>query len=486
MTARPLSLLVLFALVVAFSSPSTAADKPPLNVLMIVSDDLNCDLGCYGHPLVHSPHIDRLAARGVRFEQAYCQYPVCNPSRSSFMTSLYPEQTGVLSNGGNFRLKNPDVVTLPQLFQQAGYYVARVGKIYHYGVPLQIGTDGADDRASWQEVVNPRGMDREVHDQIHSLEPGQFGGTLSWLSLDTSDDEQTDGVGALAAIRLLETHDPRQTGRPFFLAVGFYRPHTPYVAPTGYFDLYDRSAIQPVLEKPGDRDDIPPAALFDRPGQRELTIPQRQEIIQAYFASISYMDAQVGRLLDALDRLELTDNTVVLFTSDHGYHLGAHGLWQKSDLFEGSCHVPLVIAAPGLATAGQSTAAITEMVDIYPTLAGLCGLQAPDHVMGTSLQPLLDDPSRPGRRGAFTVASVRNRDVAARRQALGHTIRTPQYRYTEWDEGRLGNELYDYAADPDEYVNLARAPGHESTVTEMQTLLRQARERGRQPSPAAN
>ena len=206
---------------------AVAAEPQKKNVLMIVSDDLNTDLGCYGHALVKSPHIDRLAQRGVRFERAYCQYPLCNPSRSSFMTSLYPDQTGVLSNADDFRAKQPDVVTLGQLFQKSGYFVARVGKIYHYGVPLQIGTDGADDKHSWQLVVNPRGIDRESHDKIHSLVPGEFGGTLSWLNIPSKDEEHTDGIGATESIRLLEQHQPAKSGRPFFLAVGFYRPHTP-------------------------------------------------------------------------------------------------------------------------------------------------------------------------------------------------------------------------------------------------------------------
>ena len=474
---RPPTSFIFAVLLSACATPSRSADGNRPNVLLIVSDDLNCDLGCYGHDLVQSPNIDRLAARGVRFEHAYCQYPVCNPSRSSFLTGLYPEQTGVLSNGGDFRQRHSELVTLPQLFQQAGYYVARVGKVYHYGVPTQIGTDGEDDAASWQEVVNPRGLDREVHDRIHTLQPGKFGGTLSWLNLDTADDQQTDGIGAVAATRLLQKHHPRETGRPFFLAVGFYRPHTPYVAPSKYFDLYDREAIEPVLEEPGDRDDIPPAALFDRPHQRELSIPQRQEIIQAYYASISYMDAQLGRLLDALDKLELTDDTIVLFTSDHGYHLGAHGMWQKSDLFEGSCRVPLVVSVPGMRTAGESTAALTEMVDIYPTLAGLCGLTPPDHIMGASLQPVLDNPALPHRDFAFTVTQIRNKVPGRKKGALGHTIRTAQHRYTEWQDGELGVELYDYAADPDEYVNLASVPGHEGLLTELRAELRAQRNR---------
>jgi choline-sulfatase len=472
----PLLLLALTALL----CPLSAADDPRPNVLFVMADDLNCDLGCYGHPLVKSPHLDRLAARGLRFKNAYCQYPVCNPSRSSLMTGLYPDQTGVLSNGGNFRKKQPDVVTMPQMFQQAGYHVARVGKIFHYGVPNQIGTSGDDDAASWHEVVNPRGMDREVHDRIHTLQPGQFGGTLSWLNLDTADREQTDGIGALAAIDLMEQRHPEKTGKPFFLAVGFYRPHTPYVAPSRYFDLYPRESIEPVMEREGDRDDIPVAALADRPHQRELSRESRQEIIQAYYASISYMDAQLGHLLDALERLKLADNTIVVFVSDHGYHLGAHGLWQKQDLFEGSCRVPLIIAAPEMPSAGESTEAITEMVDLYPTLAELCGLDAPDHARGVSLRPVLENPAHEGKPAALSQAwsaAARMHSELKGQRILGYSIRTPRRRYTEWGNGEQGVELYDYASDPHEYVNLARVPGHESIVNRMQGLLREARQR---------
>ncbi len=466
--------LVLLTLL-AWGHCDARADDAPLNVLLIVSDDLNCDLGCYGHPLVKSPNIDRLAARGVRFERAYCQYPVCNPSRASFMTGLYPEQTGVLSNAQNFRDRWPELVTLPQHFRNHGYYAARVGKIYHYGVPMQIGTSGVDDPASWNEMVNPRGMDREVHDRIHTLQEGQFGGTLSWLNLDTADHEQTDGIGAEAAGRLLADHHPRRTGKPFFLAVGFYRPHTPYVAPSKYFDLYSRDEIEPVMEVPNDRDDIPPAALADRKGQRELTVDQRKEIIQAYYASISYMDAQVGRVLEQLEELELADRTVVVFTSDHGYHLGAHGLWQKGDLFEGSCHVPLIISVPGLPTAGSTCDDVAELVDLYPTLADVCGLDRPDHLRGISLKPLLEDPAAVGRTAAYTVSTSRGRVQGKR--PLGRSLRTRQYRYTEWGhDGEFGIELYDYESDPDEIVNLARVEGHESIVTTMKQMLDATRE----------
>lgn len=472
----------LFCALLSLLSYCALPPPAPPNVLFIVSDDLNCDLGSYGHELVQSPHIDRLAARGLRFDRAYAQYPVCNPSRSSFMTGRYPEQTGVLTNAGNFREKLPDVLTLPQWFMKHGYFTARVGKVYHYGVPLQIGTDGADDPASWHVKVNPRGLDREVHDRIHTLVPGQFGGTLSWLSLDSAGDEQTDGIGATEAIRLLEEHHPDRTGQPFFLALGLYRPHTPFVAPSKYFDLYPRPKIQPVMEKPGDRDDIPVAALADRPHQRELTIERRREIIQAYYAAVSYMDAQVGRVLEALERLNLAKNTIVLFTSDHGYHLGHKGLWQKGDLFEGSCRVPLIVAPPNYDKAGQATQAVTEMVDIYPTLVDLAGLPVPDDLKGVSLKPVLNDPSRPGKETALTVAWSRAGSMHEElrgQQILGRSIRTDRYRYTEWGDGEHGVELYDYQSDPEEFTNLARLPEHAGLVARMSELMVRARERSR-------
>jgi iduronate 2-sulfatase len=467
-------LLVLIALLACSPLAWAGEKKAKPNILFIVSDDLNNDLGCYGHPLVKSPHIDALAKKGIRFDRAYCQYPVCNPSRASFMTSLYPTQTGVLNNAVNFRKNHPDVVTLAQLFMRAGYFSARVGKIYHYGVPLQIGTNGLDDAKSWNKVVNPIGIDRTELDKVHTLQKGQYGGTLSWLKIDSKDTDHTDGKAANEAIKLLEVLHPKKTNQPFFLAVGFYRPHTPFVAPSKYFDMYPLDKIHPVLEKPGDRDDIPPAALADRPKQRELTIEQRKEIIQAYYASISYMDAQVGRIMEALDKLGLRDNTIVVFVSDHGYHLGAHGLWQKGDLFESSCRVPLIICEPANPNNGKSTNAITEMLDIYPTLAELAGLGRPDHVKGDSLVPVLRDPSHKGKASALTVANSRGKGE----KTLGYSIRTERYRYTEWGkDGKLGVELYDYQNDPEEYTNLAVIPQHAETVRMMKGLLAEAKKR---------
>lgn len=483
MSAKLLARVLLTTVAMLAVAASAAAQDEPAsrpNVLFIVSDDLNCALNCYGHPQVKSPNIDRLAARGVRFERAYCQFPLCNPSRASFLTGLRPDQTGVINNAVRFREKVPDVVTLPQLFQKAGYFVARVGKLYHYGVPTQIGTDGLDDPPSWQQVVNPRGRDKDDEPKIFSLTPGQFGGTPSWLSADGTDEEQTDGIGAAAAIKLLEEHKDK----PFFLAVGFYRPHTPYVAPHKYFDMYPRDKLAIVTTPPGDRDDIPPPALTST--RRDMDERLQREATQAYFASTTFMDAQLGKVLDALERLKLADNTIVVFISDHGYHLGEHGmLWQKQSLFEESARVPLIVAAPGMKAVGKSSPRIAELIDLYPTLAELCGLTPPEDLPGRSLAPLLADPQqawdkpaltqvfRGGQAGKGKGKGKKGKDKAKRGGGFaGYSLRTERWRYTEWDEGRQGAELYDHENDPQEYTNLAKDPQHAETVKELSAKLR--------------
>jgi len=477
---RPL-LVVVAALAIAGTSQAQNGPAKRLNVLYVVSDDLNCALSCYGHQQVKSPNIDRLAARGVRFERAYCQFPLCNPSRASFLTGLRPDQTGVLNNAIQFRRNIPDVVTMPQLFRQAGYFVARVGKLYHYGVPGQIGTDGLDDPPSWQKVINPRGRDKDDEPKIFSLTPGNFGGTPSWLSADGADEEQTDGIGAAEAIKLME----QLQDKPFFLAVGFYRPHTPYVAPHKYFGLYPRDKLAIVTTLPGDRDDIPAPALTST--RRDLDEKLQREATQAYFASISFMDAQLGKLLDALDRLKLADNTIVVFHSDHGYHLGEHGmLWQKQSLFEESARVPLIVAAPGMKGNGRSSPRVAELIDVYPTLAELCGLTPPEKLPGQSLAGLLADPQQARDKPALTQVfrggggGGKARGKKAKESAkqdggggfAGYSLRRERWRYTEWDEGRRGVELYDHDADPQEYTNLAQDPKHAQTVKELSQRLR--------------
>ena len=446
--------------VTGLASGNAAEDRKP-NVLFLIADDLNCDLHCYGHPRVQSPNIDKLAGRGVRFERAYCQYPLCNPSRASFLTGRRPDVTTVQNNGLHFRDVIPGTVTLPQLFRNNGYFVARVGKLYHYGVPGQIGTDGLDDRQSWEQVVNPIGRDKHEEDRIFSLVPGSFGGTLSWLAADGTDEEQTDGIGADEAIQLLKKHQDE----PFFLAVGFYRPHTPYVAPKKYFGLYPVESIELPELSEADRSQAPAAAYASlKREEARMDDRLRREAIQAYRASITFMDAQVGRVVDALDRLGLADNTIIVMTSDHGYHLYDHGLWKKQSLFENSARVPLIIVAPGAEGNGRSTKSIAELVDLYPTLADLCGLDAPDYLDGTSQRPVLDDPSKSVKEAAFT--QVR------RGRKRGYSVRTDRWRYMVWDGGQEGEQLFDMGADSREMRNLAGEPRYASVVEELRGLVR--------------
>jgi uncharacterized sulfatase len=440
-----------------------------LNVLMIAADDLNNDLGCYGHPLVKSPNIDRLAGRGVRFDRAYCQFPLCSPSRVSLMTGLRPDVTRIFNLQTDFRKETlPDVMTLAQMFRRNGYFAGRVGKIYHYGVPGGIGTAGLDDPLSWDVAVNPRGRDKDEEDLLTNLMPQRrgLGATLAWLAAEGRDEEQTDGIGATEAIRLLEQNKQK----PFFLAVGFYRPHCPYVAPKKYFDMYPLEKIALPKNPPNDLADVPPIAPWTKPPNWNLKEEDLRRAIQAYYASISFMDAQVGRVLDALDRLGLAENTIVLFWSDHGYLLGQHGQWMKQSLFEESARVPLIIAAPGMnGSRGQASSRVVELLDLYPTLAELTGLKSPGNLQGESLRPLLADP---GAKWDGVALTQTNR-MQNRRQIKGYSLRTERYRYTEWDEnGRAGVELYDHETDPGEYTNLAKSKDHDHVRGELSARLR--------------
>lgn len=461
MIQRLFQLAVCLLPLIATASVQAAETARP-NVLFLICDDLNCDLGCYGHPQVQSPNIDRLAKRGVRFGRAYCQYPLCGPSRASFMTGLYPDQTLVRRNAIYIREHTPNVQTMSQMFRRNGYFATRIGKIYHYNVPLHLGTSGHDDPYSWDYTINPRGRDRDDEEKVFSLVPGQFGGTLSWLAADGTDDEQTDGIAAAAAVGLLKKY--AETKKQFYLAVGLYRPHTPFVAPKKYFDMYPREQIVVPDVPEGYFETLPtPARLSLTRKKDQLNLPEEtaRQVIQAYYASITFADAQLGQVLDALDETGLAKNTIVIFTSDHGYHMGEHGYWQKTTLFENAARVPLIIAGPGTTAVGQTTNSPTEMVDFYPTLAELNGLEAAKYVSGKSLAPVLKDPSQQLREAAFT------------QYAGGYSIRTPRYRYTEWGEdGREGTELYDHESDSAEMVNLADQPDQATTMRRLSGLLR--------------
>ncbi len=472
--------LVLLAVLLVAASTVAAAEQPEkMNVLFIVSDDLtNNALGCYGGPPA-TPHLDALAKRSVRFDRAYCQFPLCNPSRASFLTGLRPDTLRVYENATQFRKNVPDAQSLPQTFRKAGYTVARVGKLYHYGVPAQIGTEGLDDPASWERTINPRGRDKDDEDKIFTLNPkaqgpARFGGTLSWLAADGTDEEQTDGKTAAAVAQQLREY----AGRPFFLACGFFRPHTPYVAPKKYFALHPADKIDLPQVHAGHRDGAPaPAFGSHKKEQEQLTDELRRQAIQAYRASTSFMDAQVGVVLRTLEELKLADRTIVVFFSDHGYHLGEHGLWQKMSLFENSARVPLVIHDPRAKGNGRACARTVELVDLHATLADLCGLAAPT-TDGASLKPLLEDPSRAWDRPAFTQVS-RGTPTATGEQTpksapwfMGRSVRTERYRYTEWDDGKQGSQLYDYGADPGELKNLAADPASQGVVADLRGRLK--------------
>ncbi len=476
----------LFALGLLFLfGTAPAADRP--NVLFLISDDLNNYLGCYGDTRAKTPHIDALAARGVRFEKAYCGYPLCGPSRNSLLTGLYPNSSGILANGLIFRQTIPSHLSLPQAFRLEGYFAARIGKLYHYNVPNSIGTNGHDDPGSWELEMNPAGVDRRDETPIFSLTPGQYGGTLSWYASPKSDEFHTDAMLAKDAEWVLE-RCAKEPNRPFFLAVGFYRPHTPYVAPEEpYFGYYPPESMRPYQSVKDNPAEIPAAALGSyKKDQDRLTEELHRKCAQAYYASISFMDAQVGRVVAALDRCGLAENTVIVFTSDHGYHMGEHGLYQKMSLFEGCARVPLLIVAPGKTKGGVVNEPVSH-VDLYPTLTELAGVKAPANLQGQSLVPMLKDPAAKGRgwaltqvvRGGVGKAKAGAAKGGAARSAgeksyFGYSLRTDRWRYTEWDEGRQGSELYDHESDPAERVNLAAKSEHAVTVAALRKTLTEA------------
>jgi uncharacterized sulfatase len=329
------------------------------------------------------------------------------------------------------------VVTLAQMFRNAGWFAGRVGKIFHYGVPKQIGTSGLDDPLSWDRFVNPRGIDRDEEPRVTNFTPKiQLGGALCWHVSAGTDREQTDGKVAAEAIKLLE----QNRKRPFFLAVGFYQPHVPCIAPKKYFDMYPLNGIKMPKEPPDVRKQAPAAALTVNPPNYGLKDEDCRKMIQAYYAATTFVDAQIGQVLDALERLGLADNTIVVLWGDHGWLLGEHGLWQKMSLFEESARVPLVIAAPGAKAAGRGCGRTVELIDLYPTLADLCRIKVPAGAEGKSLKPLLDDPARKWGEGAYTqVARGAGKKMAPK--FMGRSVRTERWRYTEWDEGRQGVEL---------------------------------------------
>lgn len=441
----------------AANAGTATRTERPMNVLFIIADDMAARLGSYGAP-VRTPYLDRLATQGVSFDRAYAQFPWCAPSRASFLTGTRPDTTRVMDLSTPFRQALPDIKTLPQYFKDQGYYAGRVGKIFHQGVPGDIGLGGPDDTQSWTEVVNPRGRDKDAENgALINLTPGiPYGSAAAYLADEGTDEEQTDGKVATAAIDMLKANKDK----PFFIGVGFYRPHVPEVAPKKYFDLYPLETIRVADETPEALSKVLPASRAWTPDHMGMTADEQRRMIQAYFAATSFMDAQVGRVLSALKELGLEDNTIVVFTSDHGFMLGEHGQWMKNILWEDSARVPLIVRTPGMKVAGTRSDRTVELLDLYPTLTELAGLPHYDRNEGQSLRPLLADPGdRQWTKPALS--QVRG----------GRSVRTERWRYTEWEEGALGRELYDHQSDPGEHRNLAEVPAYAATVAELKAML---------------
>ncbi len=434
----------------------------PLNVLFIASDDLRNDLGGYGHPMVKTPNLDRLAQRGRLFEKAYCQQAVCNPSRASIMTGRRLDSLRIWDLPTHFRDTTPDAITLPQHFMKSGYFTQNVGKIFHNWIHKLEG-----DPASWS-------VPSQMHFANHGTDKPQMDGPLPPSSAidpkcecrDVPDDAYFDGRVANLAIEALQQRQAE--AKPFFLAVGFWKPHSPFNAPKKYWDLYRREEIA-MPQHPDWPTNAPRIAWHDGrellgsgAKARKVTADNIREMRHGYLANISYMDAQIGRVLDELDRLKLTESTVIVFWSDHGYHLGEQTLFAKTSNFELDARVPLIIATPQMKSAGRKTESIAELMDLYPTLAEVCGLPKPTTTDGVSLVPVLTDPSATVREAALTQhprPAYYDREGAKAPTHMGYTIRTATHRYTEWRDWKTGattdQELYDHVNDPDETANIA-------------------------------
>ncbi len=478
--------LLLFSLVILHSSLATA--KQP-NVLFIAVDDLRPQLGCYGDSTVISPYIDRLAERGVVFERAYVQQAVCGPSRASILSGLRPDATGVTVNATHLRERHPHLPLLPAHFKAHGFHTLALGKVHHWD---------ADGEGSWSEPIwRPYGMGPSTREY---LLPGnwtlvrQLEKTLvrkgkktpaldtvkgpAFESTDLINDVYPDSLTADAAVQALKRL--KSSNQPFLLGVGFIKPHLPFACPKKYWDLYDPAKL-PLAANATPPAAMPEIAYQDSEEMRQYhgtpppgdPFPEQlaRKLLHGYLACVSYMDAQVGRLLDTLDELGLSENTVIILWGDHGWHLGEQSIWGKSTNFEIATRAPLIIAAPGVAQPGGKARGLAEFVDIYPTLSELCGLPRPAHLQGASLVPQLKNPEAPGKTAAFS-------QFERPGKITGYSIRTERWRYTEWlqpDGSRLAEELYDHESDPLETSNAASDTRHAAQIQDLRQRLESQR-----------
>jgi len=520
--SRPV-LLALIALLGAVASGFAAPSKP--HVLFLAVDDLRPELGCYGSPIARTPHIDALAAEGILFKRAYCQQAICSPSRASLMTGARPDTIGVVENTAYFRDLNPEIITLPQHFRSHGYETVYCGKIFHARM---------DDRElSWSrgpawnrlELARPTPYARPENVSILQANkaeltakygPDGIGGLVhgpAYESADVSDETYPDGHSARLAIETLKDHLEKKPEQPLFLALGFKKPHLHFIAPKKYWDLYDPEEISLAENRtaPADGAAMGLHASFELrvrhgiPKEGPIGDELSRTLLHAYLACVSYVDAQVGLAVAALEEAGIRDNTVIILWGDHGWHLGDHGVWGKATNYEIATRVPLILSAPGMKVArGTKTDALVELIDMYPTLCDLAGLPQPAHLEGHSFAPLLEESDQPWKQAAFSqypnpalrewaanplssgmretffgplIEEVEQRIMRQmgdrwdrelfENHLMGYTVRTDQHRLVAWKDRRdpsaapIFLELYDHATDPGETSNVAAAQPEE-------------------------
>ena len=441
-----------------------SSSRRKMNVLFIAVDDLRPELGCYGKKHIISPNIDRLAARGLLFERTYCQQAVCAPSRASIMSGVRPDTSRIYDLNTPLRTAMPNVLSLPQHFKNNGYETLSIGKIYHHPKDDLRGWTAGPYRAGTfpEGAWKGRGyLTKEAFAQMekyNKANPKMQGRGPAFEAADVPDNSYPDGANTDHALKELS----RLKDKPFFIAMGFYKPHLPFNSPKKYWDMYRPADIK-LADNPFIPKNAPTYAMTNWGELRNYYgIPKKgpcpdklaRQLIHGYYACVSYIDTQIGRLLDELDRLKLSDKTVIILWGDHGWKLGEHGGWCKHTNFEIDTHVPMILSVPEMKTAGRRTRALTEYVDIYPTLSEACGLDLPDHLEGHSMMPLLEDPERSWKKAAFS--------QYPRGRVMGYSMRTKRFRYTEWQDAGtkkvMSSELYDHEKDPHENVNAAGDP----------------------------
>ena len=463
------TLLFLKMILFGVSTISAQKNEKP-NVLFIISDDLTTTaLSNYENTLSRTPNIDKLTSEGMLYSRAYCQFPVSGPSRASLMFGYYPHATETFGYVSGREKMGEERDSWAQLFKKNGYYTARVSKIFHMGIPIDIenGTNGTDDEASWTERFNSQGPEWKAEGEAeltqnnpYGLKSRQGGNVMTVVKADGDDLVHSDGKTAEKASELIRKHKDK----PFFLAVGFVRPHVPFVAPKSYFDAYphQQMVLPPKVEN--DWDDIPQAGInYVTSVNAKMSEEQEKKAIAGYYASVAFMDAQVGKVLATLKEEGLEDNTIVIFTSDHGFHLGEHRFWMKVSLHEESVRVPLIIKVPGKKPGVCHS--FTELLDLYPTIAELAGLKASPHLQGKSIVKTLDDSSAKVRDAAFS--------VSVHGGITSFLLRTDKWAYIQYDEdAKSGMELYNMEYDEKQYNNLAHNPKFEEIVQVFQSKLK--------------